>query len=73
MKDLKYQSTGTNIKLFLIRERFNPSIQGVRKQFVLTYGRENNDATESSHRKCFLPRKKINNYNIEIDGRNFYD
>ena len=23
--------------------------------------------------KCFLPRITINNYNIEIDGRNFYD
>ena len=26
-----------------------------------------------SYKKCFLPRVKINNYNIEIDGRNFYD
>ena len=25
------------------------------------------------HKKYFLPRKKINNYNIEIDGKNFYD
>ena len=24
-------------------------------------------------KKYFLPRIKINNYNIEIDGRNFYD
>ena len=26
-----------------------------------------------THRKYFLPRIKIKNYNIEIDGRNFYD
>ena len=26
-----------------------------------------------SYRKYFLPRLKIKNYNIEIDGRNFYD
>ena len=26
-----------------------------------------------SHRRYFLPRVKIENYNIEIDGRNFYD
>ena len=28
---------------------------------------------ENSYRKYFLPRLKIKNYNIEIDGRNFYD
>ena len=26
-----------------------------------------------SYKKHFLPRVKIGNYNIEIDGRNFYD
>ena len=41
--------------------------------FVLAYGRENDDATENSYRKYFLPRMKIKNYNIEIDGKNFYD
>ena len=56
-----------------IGERLDASIQGVRKLFVLAYGRENNDATENSYRKYFLSRKKIKNYNIEIDGRNFYD
>ena len=29
--------------------------------------------TADSHRKYFLPRVKIENYNIKIDGRNFYD
>ena len=33
----------------------------------------NNSAPENSHNKYFLPRLKIDNYNIEIDGRNFYD
>ena len=33
----------------------------------------NNLATENSYNKYFLPRLKIDNYNIEIDGRNFYD
>ena len=27
----------------------------------------------NSFKKYFLPRVKIENYNIEIDGRNFYD
>ena len=56
-----------------MRERFDASIQGVKKLFVLAYSRENGDATENSHRKYSLPRMKIKNYNIEIDGRNFYD
>ena len=36
--------------------------------FVLAY---NN--TVDFHKKYFLPRVKIENCNIEIDGRNFYD
>ena len=51
-----------------LRERLDASIQGVRKAFVLAYGKESNDATENSHRKYFLPRMKIKNYKI-----NFYD
>ena len=56
-----------------IRERLVARIQGVKKLFVLTYDKENDEATENSHRKYFLPRMKIKNYNIEIDGRNFHD
>ena len=50
------------------------SYQGVKRLFVLAY--DNTDAnrvTADSHRKYFLPRIKIENYNIEIDGRNFHD
>ena len=38
--------------------------------FVLAY---NNKVSVDSYKKYFLPRVKIENYNIEIDGRNFYD
>ena len=34
--------------------------------------RGNNLTTENSYDKYFLPRLKIENYNIEIDGTNFY-
>ena len=33
----------------------------------------NNQVSIDSYKKYFLPRLKIDNYNIEIDGRNFYD
>ena len=32
-----------------------------------------NFTTENSYNKYFLPRSKLDNYNIEIDNRNFYD
>ena len=36
-------------------------------------GKGNNIITEDPYQKYFLPRLKIDNYNIEVDGRNFYD
>ena len=56
-----------------IRERIDASFQGVNKLFVLPYASGDNITNENSYKKYFLPRIKITNYNIEIDGRNFYD
>ena len=41
--------------------------------FVLAYEGGDNWVTANSHRRYFLPRVEIKNYNIETDGRNFYD
>ena len=51
-----------------IRELLGSSYEGVKRLFVLPY--DNTDAkrvTEDSQRKYFLPRIKIENYNIETD------
>ena len=42
--------------------------------FVLAYDNKtgDNQVSVDSSKKYFLPRVKIENYNIEIDGRNFY-
>ena len=58
-----------------IRELFDSSWQEVKRLFVLTYNNTagNNQVSVDSYEKYFLPRVKIENYNIEIDGRNFYD
>ena len=56
-----------------IRERIDASIQGVNRLFVFPYIRGDNLTTENSYDKYFLQRLKIGNYNIEIDGTNFYD
>ena len=51
------------------------SCQGVKRLFVLAYNNKegNNKVSVDSFKKYFLQRVKIENYNIEIDGRNFYD
>ena len=57
-----------------IRELLDSSCQGVKRLFVLAYNTAgNNQVSVDSYKKYFLPRVKIDNYNIEIDGRNFYD
>ena len=59
----------------LMREMLYSSYQGVKRLFVLAYDNTagNNQVSVDSFKKYFLPRVKIENYNIEIDGRNFYD
>ena len=58
-----------------IRELLDSSYQGVKKLFALAYYNTevNNQVRIDSFKKYFLPIAKIENYNIEIDGRNFYD
>ena len=58
-----------------IRDLLDSSYQGVKRLFVLAYNNTagNDQVFIDSFKKYFLPRVKIENYNIEIDGRNFYD
>ena len=58
-----------------IRELPDSSCQGVKRLFALAYNNTagNDQVFVDSYKKYFLPRVKIENYNIEIDGRNFYD
>ena len=54
-----------------IRELLDSICQGVKRLFALAY--DNIHANNiDSYKKYFLPRVKIENYNVEIDGRNFY-
>ena len=41
--------------------------------FILADSSGDNITNENSYRRYFCLRLKIKNYNIEIDGRNFYD
>ena len=55
------------------RERLDASFQGVKRLFVLAYADGDDVTTKNSYRRYFLPRITINNHNIKIGGRNFYD
>ena len=60
----------------LTRFPLDASFQGVRRLFVLAFDNTDNGAKKverNSHTKYFLPRVNISNYNVLIDGRNFYD
>ena len=71
------QSTNTFIKLL------NASIQGANRLFVLAFnnveaGDDDDSNTDNrvqrdGNRKYFLLRIEINNYNVLVNGRNFYD
>ena len=60
-----------------IYELLRASFQGVKILFVLDYfidaSGANNKAGIKNNKKYFLPRREIINYNVLIDGRNFYD
>ena len=53
------------------------SFQGFRRLFVLANaivaGAANDEAGMKDNKKYFLPKREIKNYNVLIDGRNFYD
>ena len=61
------------------------SFQGVKRLFLLAFNNTtvdvasnpidntDNRVEKNSHRKYFLPRVDTTNYNVLIDGRNFYD
>ena len=65
-----------NGREYHLRELLDSNYQGVIRLFVLAYNNSTGDNGQvpfDSFKKYFLPRVKIENYNIEIDCRNFYD
>ena len=59
----------------ILNKTVDSSWQGVKGLFVLAYNNTagNDQVSVDSYTKYFLPRVKIHNYDIEIDGRNFYN
>ena len=72
--DNKVVEIAANNEEKYIRELLDSSYQGVKRLFVLAYNNKEggNKVSVDSFKKYFLPRFKIENYNIKIDGRKFY-
>ena len=47
-----------------------PSFQGVNRLFVLAF---ENDDQRISNKRYYLPNVEIKDYNVMIDGKNFFD
>ena len=58
-----------------IRELLDSSYQAVKRLFVLPCNNKEGDNKVSidTFKKYFLPRVKIENYNIKLDGKKCYD
>ena len=66
------EADANNLKRFPL----DASFQGVNRLFVLAFNNTNtgnNKVERDSHIKHFLLKVNITNYNVLIDGRNFYD
>ena len=66
------EADANNLKRFPL----DGSFQGVNRLFVLAFENANNGDNKverDSLRKYFLPRVDITNYNVLIDGRNYFD
>ena len=61
----------------IIYKLVSVSFQGFKRLFVSDYaiagGAANDEVDIKYNNKYFLPWREINNYNVLIDGRNFYD
>ena len=66
------EADANNLKRFPL----DASFQGVNRLFALAFENANNGDNKverDSLRKYFLPRVDITNYNVLIDGRNYFD
>ena len=73
-KTISWNKYESSIKTFAqnryLNYLINPSFQGANRLFVLAFENEND---RTSHSTYYLPKVEIKDYNVMIDGRNFFD
>ena len=52
---------------------FNPTFMNVNRLFVLSFPRNNNTDSRYSFSNYYVPNVKINDFNVLIDGKSFFD
>ena len=50
-----------------------PSFQGVNRRFVLAFEHDNDNDWRISNKRYYIPNIEIKDYNVLIDGKNFFD
>ena len=50
-----------------------PSFQGVNRIFVLAFEHDNDNDLRTSNKRCHISNVEIKDYNVMIDGKNFFD
>ena len=77
MEQLSDYSCKSNSERKNIYELYIAPFEGVKRLFVLAYfiaaNDVNNEVGIKNNKKYFLPRGEINNYNVLIDRRIFYE
>ena len=53
-----------------LNQLIEPSFQGINRLFVLAF---ENDAQRASNKRYYIPNVEIKDYNVIIDGKNFFD
>ena len=73
-KTISWNKYESSIKTFAqnryLNYLINPSFQEANRLFVLVFENEND---RTSHSTYYLPNVEVKNYNVMIDGRNFFD
>ena len=73
-KEIDWNKYESSIKTFAqnryLNYLINSSFQGVNRLFVLVFENEND---RTSHSTYYLPKVELKDYNVMIDGSNFFD
>ena len=56
-----------------IRQFFESKVVGVNKLFAFLYSDQENNSKRYEAKQQYLPKRVIKNYNVIINGKNFYD
>ena len=50
-----------------------PTFTNVNKLFILSFPRNNNTDSRYTYSNYYIPKVEINDFNVSIDGKSFFD